>query len=107
MRNKVICIFLLVIIICVSGCSSYQSGETFSNKASDEKATLTLFIDGGDYLEADVKKALKDIPEYGNQFDVDITYVAPNLDNQKEAREGALQNARLDLVSGGGADVYI
>ena len=107
MRNKVICIFLLVIIICVSGCSSYQSGETFSNKASDEKATLTLFIDGGDYLEADVKKALKDIPEYGNQFDVDITYVAPNLDNQKEAREGALQNATLDLVSGGGADVYI
>lgn len=108
MVKKIICLFLsLALTIFASGCSSTQKGETSIDKVSDEKITLTLLIDGGDYLESDVKKALKDIPGYGEKFDVNITYVAQNMDNQKEVREGALQNARLDLVSGGGADVYI
>ncbi len=108
MSKKVICAFLAVVLIALSaGCASHKNVQDVSKEKLDETPALTVFVDGMDYSQSDIKEVLKDIPGYGEDFQVEITFISEGFSDQKEIREGANQNARLDLASGSGADVYI
>lgn len=108
MYKKPLCLFLAILLTMLAwGCTSSETEENSSNSVPEDCPTLTVFAEANDYTQGDLKRVLKDIPGYGKDFKVDVSLISDGLDNQREAREGAAQNARLDLVSGGGADIYI
>lgn len=107
MFKKSACFFFAMIFAVISsGCSPDAPPEA-SGKPSGEPPTLTVFVDGMDYSSSDIKGFLRDIPGYGEDFQAEIHFIAEGREEAKEIREGANQNARLELASGGGADVYI
>lgn len=106
MSKKIVCALLSAIfIITFSNCSPSENRTNTPKAESGTIPILTVLIDNANYKDEDIEKLLEDIPGYGENFVANITFV-PN-DSQPEIRDGAIQNARLDLVSGGGADVYL